>query len=256
MAQITTIPLLGVTSLAGLLNSTSIPVTPAPDMPLGGHILTLMLTCVTDLALIPPLIVMRRFRRHFEIYVGLAMIVSAFAYNFLDAMNRGDAAEKSWSIFITEEDWHRISNVTSTTYICLLLIHLTCIPDADANIVLRYAAASLVLLAQIKDGFWMQESCYTVYVVVLFVVVLVLRYVVEGELPVYWTRGQLTRPGALGAATGICFYFGLDDDQDEFRFAHGMSHLFGGLALTFLWNLVPRPKRKIDTIRDAPSTYV
>ena len=34
-----------------------------------------------------------RYRRHFEIYVGAVMFVSAFCYNFLDAMNRGDAAE-------------------------------------------------------------------------------------------------------------------------------------------------------------------
>ena len=34
------------------------------DMPLSGHVLTFVLTCVTDLALIPPLLVMSRYRRH------------------------------------------------------------------------------------------------------------------------------------------------------------------------------------------------
>mmetsp|Transcript_35027 Transcript_35027/g.70753 ORF Transcript_35027/g.70753 Transcript_35027/m.70753 type:complete len:240 (+) Transcript_35027:3-722(+) len=226
-----------------------------PEMPLSGHLLTFMLTCVTDLALIPPLIVMRRYRRHFEIYVGCVMFVSAFAYNFLDAMNRGDAAEKSWELFIKEEDWHRISNVSSTTYICLLLIHLMCMPSPDANIVLRYGAASLVLLAQVKDGFWMQETYYTVYVVGMFVLLLVARYVSVAEMPVYWTSDNLLRGAGLGAAAGVCFYFGLDDDHDEFRFAHGLSHLFGGLALTFLWNLVPRPKKKEEDPFSRASLY-
>jgi len=59
-----------------------------------------------------------------------------------------------------------------------------------------------------------------------------------------------------GAAAGVCFYFGLDDDRDEFRFAHGLSHLFGGLALTFLWNLVPRPKKKSeDSLSKLPSYH-
>uniref|UniRef100_A0A7S1LBP5 Uncharacterized protein n=1 Tax=Alexandrium catenella TaxID=2925 RepID=A0A7S1LBP5_ALECA len=226
-----------------------------PDMPLSGHILTFMLTCVTDLALIPPLIVMRRYRRHFEIYVGCVMLVSAFAYNFLDAMNRGDAAEKSWELFIKEEEWHRISNVSSTTYICLLLIHLMCVPSPDAEIALRYCAASLVLLAQVKDGFWMQESCYTLYVVSTFALLLVARYVSVAQLPVYGTSGNLLRGALLGAAAGICFYFGLDDAHDEFRFAHGLSHLFGGLALTFLWNLVPRPKKKDEDSLSRLSLY-
>merc|ERR1712216_1051970 len=123
----------------------------------------------------------------------------------------------------------RISNVASTTYICLLAIHLACIESPDVNILLRYAAASLVTLAQIKDGFWMQQTQYTVWVVVFFVALLVGRYALSGQLPVYRTSGNLLRGGALGAAAGICFYFGLDDDHDEFRFAHGISHLFGGL---------------------------
>lgn len=225
----------------------------APDMPLSGHILTFLLTCCSDLALIPPLIVMRRFRRHFEIYVGSVMLVSAFAYNFLDAMNRGDAVEKSWSLLIEEEEWHRISNVSATTYVCLLAIHLAHFKDPDTNIILRYVAASLVLLAQVKDGFWMQKTQYTVYVVVLFIVGLVARFLVLGEFPVYFSSGNLLRGTLLAGAAGICFAFGLDDDHDEFRFAHGLSHLFGGLALTFLWNLVPRPRKRDE---DAKASYV
>eukprot|EP00928_Gymnodinium_smaydae_P064925 TRINITY_DN48159_c0_g1_i1.p1 TRINITY_DN48159_c0_g1~~TRINITY_DN48159_c0_g1_i1.p1 ORF type:complete len:253 (-),score=28.57 TRINITY_DN48159_c0_g1_i1:78-836(-) len=230
-------------------------VTLAPDMPVSGHILTFLFTCVTDLALIPPLIVMRRFRRHFEMYIGFLMLVSAFCYNFLDAMNRGDAASKSWDLLIAEEDWHRISNVTSTTYICLLFIHLMNNEDESANIVLRYVAATFVLLAQVKDGFWMQETCFTIYVVVIFFLMLIARYVAVAQMPAYGTSANLLRGIVLGLVTGLCFYFGLDDDRDEFRFAHGLSHLFGGIALTFLWNLVPRPKRKLEDSLGTPSGY-
>merc|ERR1719191_472345 len=133
----------------GLGGQGSRPVTMPPelnDMPLAGHILTFIFTAVTDLAFVPPLMVMSKYRRHFEIYVGCVMLVSAFCYNFLDAANRGDAAEKSWSLLIPEEDWHRISNVSSTTYIMLLIIHLAHLKDPDVNIILRYAAASAVML--------------------------------------------------------------------------------------------------------------
>lgn len=228
----------------------------APDMPLSGHILTFMLTCCTDLALVPPLLIMRRYKRHFEIYVGVMMLVSAFAYNFLNAMNRGDAEDKSWDFIVSEGDWHRISNVTSTVYICLLFIHLACINNEDVNMMLRYSAATLVLLAQVKDGFWMEETCYTIYVVASFGVGLFVRYALHWQVPVYWTSANLMRGLGLGALTGISFYFGLDDHHDEFRVAHGMSHLFGGLALAFLWKLVPRPKKKDEKVYSKSSAYV
>mmetsp|Transcript_142135 Transcript_142135/g.247710 ORF Transcript_142135/g.247710 Transcript_142135/m.247710 type:complete len:253 (+) Transcript_142135:57-815(+) len=217
-----------------------------PDMPLSGHVLTFMLTCATDCALIPPMIVMKRYRRHFEIYVGCVMLVSAFAYNFLDAMNHESAAEKAWDLFITEDAWHRIVNVASTTYICMLFIHLACVEDAVANIILRYSFASAVVLAQVKDEFWMQKTQYTIYVVVFCFSMLVARYVYVAQLPVYWNSVNLARGILFGICAGVCFYFGLDDVDDEFRFAHGMGHLFGGLALTFLWKMVPRPKKKDD----------
>merc|ERR1711920_729173 len=156
---------------------------------------------------------------------------------------------------IQEEEWHRISNVSSTTYICLLLIHLMCIENPDVNIVLRYLAATLVLIAQVRDGFWMQETHYTIYVVVGFAAALVGRYIIQGSLPIYGTSDNLLRGLALGLAGGICFYRGLDDVDDEFRFCHGLSHLFGGLALTFLWNLVPLKKRKEDDNKTLPSAY-
>jgi len=88
------------------------------------------------------------------------MLVSAFACNFLDAMNRGDAEEESWALIIKEEEWHRVSNVSATTYPCLLCVHLAHLKDPEANIILCYAAASLVLLAQ--EGFWMQETLHGV----------------------------------------------------------------------------------------------
>merc|ERR1712060_1034156 len=116
--------------------------------------------------------------------------------------------------------------------------------------------ASLVLVAQVKDKFWMRETQYTTYAVALFAVIMVLRYAVVGKFPAYWTSTNLMRGLALGALFGICFYFGLDDNHDEFRFAHGMSHLFGGLALTFLWRLVPRPKKKSESAEVKASAYV
>ena len=67
-----------------------------------------------------------------------------------------------------------------------------------------------------------------------------------GELPEYWTSGNLGRGALLGAAALVCFYLGQDDLDDEFRFAHGLSHVFGGLALTFLWNLPRRKMRNED----------
>jgi len=227
-----------------------------PDMSVSGHFLTFVFECFTDLAFIPPLVIMAQYRRHFEIYVGIMMLISAFAYNFLDAMNRGSAHEKAWSLVIGQEDWHRVSNVFGTTYVCVLLIHLTHIADEDVNLLLRYLAFTFVAAAQIKDGFWMQETHYTIYVVVGFAALLVFRYFTVGRLPEFMSMGNFARGVSLGAMAGICFYLGLDDVDDEFRFAHGCSHIFGGVSLTFLWNLVPRSGKVKGSDDAKPNAFV
>merc|ERR1719356_2264537 len=153
------------------------------------------------------------------------MLISAFVYNFLNAMNRR-SHENSWSLLLAEEDWHKINNVFATTYVCLLFIHLAHINDGEVNIVLRYIAFSLVGMAQVNDGFWMEKSQFTVYVVILFAVLLIWRYAATGQLPEYLNRGNLLRGVCLGSLGGVFFYFGLDDKDDEFRFCHGISHIF------------------------------
>lgn len=50
---------------------------------------------------------------------------------------------------------------------------------------LRYCGFALVLVCQVKDGFWMQDSQYTVGVVVLFAVLYVMKLFVQVKTPPY-----------------------------------------------------------------------
>jgi hypothetical protein len=48
-------------------------------------------------------------------------MISAFNYNFTNSFK--------FAIWLDETKWHQLNNILSTTYLCLLLIHLTAIDN-------------------------------------------------------------------------------------------------------------------------------
>ena len=52
----------------------------------------------SDLTFLPPLLIMHRHRRHFELYIGVFQLATGFLYNFCNALNV--------QMFLTELQWH------------------------------------------------------------------------------------------------------------------------------------------------------
>ena len=78
--------------------------------------LTFCFEVLTDVAFVPPLMIMHRYRRHFELYIGVFQLATGFLYNFCNALGT--------NVFLTELQWHALNNILTTTYFLLLLIHL------------------------------------------------------------------------------------------------------------------------------------
>ena len=78
--------------------------------------LTFCFEVLTDVAFLPPLMIMHRYRRHFELYIGVFQLATGFLYNFCNALGT--------NVFLTELQWHALNNILTTTYFLLLLIHL------------------------------------------------------------------------------------------------------------------------------------
>ena len=60
----------------------------------------------SDLTFLPPLLIMHRHRRHFELYIGVFQLATGFLYNFCNALNV--------QMFLTELQWHagQLSNTS------------------------------------------------------------------------------------------------------------------------------------------------
>ena len=118
---------------------------------------------------------MHRYRRHFELYIGVFQLVTGFLYNFCNALNV--------NVFLTELQWHGLNNILTTTYFLLLLIHLQANSNPTIDIVLRYAAFTAVWIAQIKDEYWNPK--WTGMVVAAFCIMPVCKFGGAMRLPPY-----------------------------------------------------------------------
>ena len=77
-------------------------------------------------------------------FVGYAQLVAAVAYSFCDSF--------SCSLFISQSDWHTISDVMSVTYVCLCFLHLAGLQRETSNQIARYAAFSLAWLFKVRSS--------------------------------------------------------------------------------------------------------
>jgi len=191
-------------------------------------VITFCFEVLTDIAFMPPLLIMHRYRRHFELYIGVFQLATGFLYNFCNALNV--------NVFLTELQWHGLNNILTTTYFLLLLIHLQANSNPTVDIFLRYAAFTAVWIAQIKDEYWNPQ--WTAMVVLAFCIMPVCKFGGAMRLPPYDAE-KLCKGFFAGVAAAICFLVGLDDAIDPFRLFHGLSQALVGLALYYLWQLVP-----------------
>ena len=101
---------------------------------------------------------------------------------------------------------------------CLLLLSLTCARGCPNR---RY---------------WNPQ--WTAMVVLAFCIMPVCKFGGAMRLPPYDTE-KLCKGFGAGLGAAACFLVGLDDQIDPFRLFHGLSQALVGLALYYLWQLVP-----------------
>ncbi|EDQ89074.1 uncharacterized protein MONBRDRAFT_25649 [Monosiga brevicollis MX1] len=203
------------------------------------HVIRFIVETITDLALLPSLDVVSRRGRHFEFFIGAFQFLASTMYNMTDALEV--------PMFLTPRDWHRLTNVLTITYGLHLCIFLMGNRSEARDNFLRYLAFALVWIAQIKDAYWMFQTQYTAYVVVFFLALPMLNMLLGSGLPVY-NRPKVIRGFLALMVAGVCFYLGLDDENDAFRLFHGLSQVVVGVALFYLWQAVPEDHyKKHDT---------
>ena len=120
-----------------------------------------LLGAVTDFALVPSLYQVAKRKRHFEMFIGVSQVIAAFLFNTCAAFGH-------MNIFLTENDWHFLSDVLSLSYVCCLLVHALAIPTEDVNIVLRYVAFGLSWVFKTRDSWnegWWEGALVATYAI-------------------------------------------------------------------------------------------
>eukprot|EP00039_Didymoeca_costata_P031613 m.35637 g.35637 ORF g.35637 m.35637 type:complete len:237 (+) comp8916_c0_seq1:230-940(+) len=213
---------------------------------LGTMALRFFFNSVTDLALIPALAVMARRGRHFELFMGIFQWITSTCYNLCDSLGW-------WKLFLPSVKWKQFNNVSSITLGCFVLIFLMGNKNEKRDHLLRYVAFALTWITQSKDEYWMEGSHYTVYVPSFFGVLLVIKIIAD---PPNYNVSMAWRGIVALFIAGMFFGAALDDITDEYKMLHGMSQVFVGVALYYLWQMIPPNNyetryKKTDTLTPA-----
>ncbi|KAF1792187.1 Protein of unknown function DUF3522 [Phytophthora cactorum] len=206
---------------------------------------------LTDAAMLPALDVMKRNRRHFELFIGVLQLVVAFSFNAAEAF--------STQLFLREDQWHFISDVLSISYFLLLCVHLMGYKDENHNIVLRYVAFAGSWLFKTKDG-W-DSTLYEGLLVVCYLLGLVYRRVFtpSNDMSPLNKQNATYAVGCLVGASIVGFiaiFFENDESHTALGFAKGMMHVMGGAAFYYAWLSVPCMDSKKDDIIPTHSSFV
>jgi hypothetical protein len=205
----------------------------------------------TDAAMLPALAVMQRNRRHFELFVGLFQLLVSFSFNAAEAFDT--------QLFLTENDWHFISDVLSVSYFLLLCVHLMGYKDENHNIVLRYAAFASAWLFKAKDG-W-DSALFEGLLVVAYLLGVAYRRVFTptGSILPLHKQNAVYGVASLAAAAVVGFiaiFFEDDESHAALGLAKGLMHVFGGAAFYYACLSVPCLDSKKDDIIPTHSSYV
>ncbi|GMF30181.1 unnamed protein product [Phytophthora fragariaefolia] len=206
---------------------------------------------LTDAAMLPALDVMKRNRRHFELFIGVFQLVIAFCFNAAEAFDA--------NLFLAENEWHFISDVLSVTYFLLLCVHLMGYKDENHNIVLRYVAFAGAWLFKAKDG-W-DSTLYEGLLVVCYLLGVIYRRVFTptGSISPLNKQNAIYGVGCLIAAAVVgvlAIFFEDDENHAALGLAKGLMHVCGGAAFYYAWLSVPCMDSKKDDIIPTHSSFV
>lgn len=197
----------------------------------------LLFDTATVAAMVPSLRIIYGHKRHFELFVGVFQVVSGVFYNL--SVSFGNAP-----IFLRQDDWHMIADITAEAYICLLCVHLAGFRDEGRNALLRYVGFALCWIVKLRDG-W-DSVVYEVLVVSAFVATPIVTYARAysgSRPPLPYRKKALLRGAQLGAAALTLLIVEQVWDT-SFRFFLGMFHMAAGGAAYYCWQILPAMDRK------------
>ena len=197
-------------------------------------ILAFLWSVATLASFVPALIIIARNRRHFEYYVGCFQLVAGALYSASKALG-------NTPLLVQQHEWHFLADWLVCAYSCLLCIHLGVVRSEDRNIVLRYAAFTLTLLAKFRDaweGAWNQAA-----VVALFAAGPICKYAVYGAPAVLNKRTLAIGLVLLGVS--LVLLAGVEVSgrgavpEGAADAVLGLAHMLGGATSYLLWSAVP-----------------
>ena len=220
-------------------------------------VVSLLATTSTVAAFLPSLNLIRGRRRHFEVFVGFLHLLSTFLFDVAESLDRR-------VLGLAANDYHQVSDITTETYVCLLLIHLSGHRNEDLLHQLRYLAFGMCWFAKLGDG-WSSVAMEAAVIIIFAAPPLLLlaaslrkrekiRHAKGGEgedpfsarstLRTFLTR-KLPYNTKVAWKAGVCVAGALtllvleNVGDTPFRLLHaGAQVMFGG-ATFFLWSALP-----------------
>mmetsp|Transcript_28337 Transcript_28337/g.74384 ORF Transcript_28337/g.74384 Transcript_28337/m.74384 type:complete len:219 (-) Transcript_28337:85-741(-) len=204
------------------------------------HVLKFIFETITDVSFLPGLILLGRRGRPFETFIGVAQFITSFYYNLCDALDI--------QVILNIGEWHRMNQIFTITLGCFVLVYLMGNRNETRDHVLRYTVFFAVWVFQEKDKYWMEESQYTLCVPIACAILLAGRLL--NGVYVKYNKPKLARGCLATAVAGLFFWASLSDMTDPFRLLHGLSQVTIGVALYYLWQVIPPDNyyKKSDTV--------
>lgn len=189
---------------------------------------------LTDAAMIPALLVMQRNRRHFELFIGCFHLIISFIFNISGAWGV--------NIFLSELEWHFISDVLSITYALVLCVHLMGLPNENQNILLRYLAFALTWIMKVKDQ-W-DSTLFETILIAIYAIMVLIRHFTPPTKPgdkISLNADHATKAVISLAMLGLVYLVSESTfvESDPLSIIYGLYHIIAGALFYYAWLSVP-----------------
>jgi hypothetical protein len=179
-----------------------------------------IITGVSNFACLPCLMLMIIQERPFEFYIGLFTMLTSFMYHVTESLDV--------NFYLEPGKWHALDNIGSICCFTSLLVYFMNF-SKQRGLKLNYLSIFLVLTIQAENP-W--DLFNTIMPIVLFVVILIIDYVLNGY-PKCNFETLTWGVGVLLIAVSM-FLKGLDEHSDYMRIAHSLWHITVGISTFYL----------------------
>jgi len=205
------------------------------------RLIMFIITGLTNFLCFPALFIVHTQKMLFAFMVGSFTFICSLLYHCLESLEVP-------SLYLTRSDWHKLDNIGSIMTLIYLAVFLMDNIDESSNDhsgrfecttdrALCYLGLFLTMIMQTKHP-WDLEN--TLVPVVLFYLILIGK-------TVFVRKPRINRKnfhkgiGVLGFGV-VCFYKGLDDDNDYLRIWHGLWHCGGSISLFYFYQSLLKDK--------------